>query len=171
MASGWESRSLTITWSWTHGPWLMCELTRRQHVATQCKRKRQRQKRQQHGQPPKGHFTHETEGPWALHLKHSHWWKRWSRSKFSSHYAWGTNGVSKWMQKGCKIYMYSCMVSNLSCFMATWIIFKNHLLEVGLTQNRETIDLLYLIMCEDPARIEINRNSIRLRAQSHTTSH
>jgi hypothetical protein len=41
--------------------------------------------------------------------------------------------------------------------MITWIIFKNHLLEVGLTQNRETlafqmlttIDLLYFIMCED----------------------
>ena len=28
-----------------------------------------------------------------------------------------------------------------SCFMVTWIIFKNHLLEVGLTQNRETITL------------------------------
>jgi hypothetical protein len=42
--------------------------------------------------------------------------------------------------------------------MVTWIIFKNHLLEVGLTQTRETmalrtlatIDLLYFIMCEDP---------------------
>jgi hypothetical protein len=42
--------------------------------------------------------------------------------------------------------------------MVTWIIFKNHLLEVGLTQNRETmalrtlttIDLLYFIMCEGP---------------------
>ena len=42
--------------------------------------------------------------------------------------------------------------------MVTWVIFKNHLLEVGLTQNRETmalqmltiIDLLYFIMCEDP---------------------
>jgi hypothetical protein len=41
--------------------------------------------------------------------------------------------------------------------MVTWIIFKNHLLDVGLTQNREimalqmltTVDLFYLIMCED----------------------
>ena len=41
----------------------------------------------------KGHFTHETESPWLLHCKHSHWWKRWSWSKFASHYAWGTNGV------------------------------------------------------------------------------
>ena len=42
--------------------------------------------------------------------------------------------------------------------MVTWIIFKNHLLKVGLTHNRETtalrmlttIDLFYSIMCEDP---------------------
>ena len=42
--------------------------------------------------------------------------------------------------------------------MVTWTIFKNHLLEVGLTQNQgtmalrtlTTIDLFYLIMCEDP---------------------
>ena len=40
-----------------------------------------------------GHFKHETESPWPLHVKHSHWWKRWSRSKFTSHYAWRTNGV------------------------------------------------------------------------------
>ena len=31
------------------------------------------------------------ESPWPLHFKHSHWWKRRSRSKFTSHYAWGTN--------------------------------------------------------------------------------
>ena len=41
----------------------------------------------------KGHFTHETESPWPLHFKHSCWWKMWSRSKFTSHYAWGTNGI------------------------------------------------------------------------------
>ena len=28
-------------------------------------------------QPTEGHFTHETESPWPLHFKHSHWWKRW----------------------------------------------------------------------------------------------
>ena len=43
----------------------------------------------------KGHFTHETECPWLLHSKYSHWWKRWSRSNFTSHYAWGTNGITK----------------------------------------------------------------------------
>ena len=50
------------------------------------------------------------------------------------------------------------MASNGSCFMVTWTIFKNHLLEVGLTQNWETmalrtltnVVLFYFIMCEDP---------------------
>ena len=41
------------------------------------------------------------------------------------------------MQDGCKVYMDSYMTLNGSCFMVTWIIFKNRLLEVGLTQNRE----------------------------------
>ena len=43
-------------------------------------------------------------------------------------------------------------------FMVTWTIIKNHLLEVGLTQNREitalrilpTGDLFYFIMGKDP---------------------
>jgi hypothetical protein len=42
--------------------------------------------------------------------------------------------------------------------MVTWTILKNHLLEVGLTQNRETMALqmlttvgfFHFIMCEDP---------------------
>ena len=62
------------------------------------------------------------------------------------------------MQDGCKVYMGSYMASDGSRFTVTWIIFKNHLLEVGLTQNRETmalqtlttVDLFYFIMCEDP---------------------
>ena len=41
--------------------------------------------------------------------------------------------------------------------MVTWTVLKNHLLEVGLTQNRlimalqtfTTVDLFYFIMCED----------------------
>jgi hypothetical protein len=41
------------------------------------------------------------------------------------------------MQDRCKVYMDSYMASNGSSFMVTWIIFLNHLLEVGLTQNRD----------------------------------
>ena len=39
---------------------------------------------------------------------------------------------SKWMQGGCGVYMDSYMVSNGLCFIITWIVFKNHLWEVGL---------------------------------------
>ena len=62
------------------------------------------------------------------------------------------------MQDGYKVYMDSYMASNESCFVVTWTILENHLLEVGLTHNQETkalrmftiIDLFYFIMCEDP---------------------
>ena len=56
--------------------------------------------------------------------------------------------------------MDSYIASNASCFMVTWTILKNHLLDVGLTQNRETMALrtlttvgllVYLIMCDDHA--------------------
>jgi hypothetical protein len=51
---------------------------------------------------------------------------------------------SMWMQDGCKVYMDSYMASNGSWFMVTSTIIKNHLLEVGLTQNQETIALRML---------------------------
>ena len=55
------------------------------------------------------------------------------------------------MQDGCKVHMDSYVASNGSCFMVTWIIFKTHLLEVGLTQIRlVTVDLFYFIMVEYP---------------------
>ena len=64
---------------------------------------------------------------------------------------------SMWMQDGCKVYMDSYVTPNGSCFMVTWIIFHIHLLEIGLTQNPETmalrtlstIDSFYIIMCEN----------------------
>ena len=39
---------------------------------------------------------------------------------------------------GCKVYLDSYMASNGSSFMVTLTIFKDHLLEVGPTQNQET---------------------------------
>ena len=104
----------------------------------------------------------------------SHWCKKWSRSKFASHYASRTNWVS-W-----------CKMDGWSTWIPTWHqmdhvswslgLFSNHLLEVGLThqvtmalQNLTTIDLL--IMCEDPMNrtrcksICWGRNHMRL----HTT--
>ena len=59
---------------------------------------------------------------------------------------------------GCEVFMEdSSMALNGSCFMVAWTIFQNHLLEVDLTQNQETmalrmlttIGLFYFIMCED----------------------
>ena len=62
------------------------------------------------------------------------------------------------MQDESKVHMDSYMASNGSSLMVTWTIFKNYMLEVGLTQNQETlalrslttVDLYYFIMCEDP---------------------
>jgi hypothetical protein len=56
----------------------------------------------------KGHFKHETESPWPLHFKHSHWWKSRSQSKFASQYAWGTNGVCE------------CKMDASSTWIPTW---------------------------------------------------
>jgi hypothetical protein len=60
--------------------------------------------------------------------------------------------------------------------MVTCIIFKNHFLEVGLTQNRETMALqtlttVWFYHVWGPAWIDIHWNSIWLRARSHMTSH
>ena len=68
----------------------------------------------------------------------------------------GTNGVCE-CKMDVNVYMCSYMASNESCFMVTWTIFKNHLLEEGLTQNQKTmtlrtlttVDLFYFIMVED----------------------
>jgi hypothetical protein len=60
----------------------------------------------------KGHFTHESESLWPLHFKHSHWWKRPSWSKFTSHYAWGTNKVC-----GCKMDVKSAWV------LHEWVVY------------------------------------------------
>jgi hypothetical protein len=61
------------------------------------------------------------------------------------------------MQDGHKVYIDSYVASNGSCFMVAWTIFKNRLMEVGLTQNLETmafqtlttVGLVYFIVCED----------------------
>ena len=106
---------------------------------------------------PKGHFRHETKSPCPLHFKHSHWWKRRSRSKFASHYAWGTNGTCE-----CKLDVKSTWIPTWHRMEhVSWSlgIFPNSISwRVGLTQNRETnalqklksIDFFYFIICEEP---------------------
>ena len=62
------------------------------------------------------------------------------------------------MQDGCKAYTDLYMTSSGLHLMVIRIISKNHLLEVGVTQNQETVtlqtlmtvDLSYSIMDEDP---------------------
>ena len=85
-------------------------------------------------------FTHEAEILWPLHFKHSHWWKRVEpvQVRFTLR---SRDQRSMWMQDGCKVYMDSYMASNGSCFMVTWIIFKNHLLEVGRPRHFECSQL------------------------------
>ena len=48
------------------------------------------------------------------------------------------------MHHGCKVYTDSYMASNGSCFMVTWIVPKNRLLEVDRTQNWEIMALRML---------------------------
>ena len=97
---------------------------------------------------------------------------------------------SMWMQDGCgcKVYMDSYMASNRSCFMVTWIVFKTHLLEVGLKHNWETMApqmltnrwFILLYHVRGPTWTEIHWNSIwlgpvtygctlHLRIHDHTT--
>jgi hypothetical protein len=126
------------------------------------------------------HFTHKTESPRPLHFKHSHWWKRRSRSKFAtSHYAWGTNGVYRWMQDGCKVYMdflhgieWVMFHGHLECFQKPPLGGrpKTKLGDHG-TPNADNhwFNVFYYVWGH--ACIEIHGNSIRLRAWSHMTSH
>jgi hypothetical protein len=87
---------------------------------------------------------------------------------------------SKWMQDGCKVYMDSCMTSNESCFIITWIIFRKP--PPGGRPNSKPGDhstskshnhwfLILYCVCEDPMWIEIQWNDIWLKTQSHMASH
>jgi hypothetical protein len=97
---------------------------------------------------------------------------------FTSYYTWGTNGVCKWMQNGCK---------SLHKFLRSikWIMFDGHLdyfqkPPLGGTRldtkpgSHGTLnvhsDLFYFIMW-GPTSIEIYWNSIWLSARPHMTSH
>jgi hypothetical protein len=118
--------------------------------------------------------------PLPLHFKHSHRWKRRSRSKFALHYdAWGANGVCE------------CKMDVKSTWIPTWhrmdhvswslgLFSKNHFLEGGRpnrrpgdhgtpnTHNRWFIPFSHVW---GPTWIDAHWNSIWLRARSHMTSH
>jgi hypothetical protein len=82
------------------------------------------------------------------------------------------------MQDRCKVYTVSYMASNGSCFMVTWIICKNTLLEGGVIQTgdhgtRNAHNRCFSLFHDmwAPTWIEIHWNSMWLRARSHMTSH
>jgi hypothetical protein len=88
------------------------------------------------------------------HLQNLEVWSRVLKRSVKSYMTWPSTTT-------IAMDFYSCrsshMASNGSCFMITWTIFKNHILEVDLTQNRKTmalrtlttIDLFNFIMRED----------------------
>ena len=88
------------------------------------------------------HFTHETEGPWTLITLQALSLVKMAEPVQVRYFTLRLRDQrSMWMQDGCEVYMDSHMTSNGSCFMVTLIVLRNHLLEVGLTQDRETMAL------------------------------
>ena len=89
----------------------------------------------------------------------------------------GTIGVSDSKMDVKSTWNPSSMASNVSWSLG--LFFRSRLLEVGLTQNWETmalrnlttVDLLYFVMCEDPTCRESHWNNSWLRTWSHLTSH
>ena len=89
------------------------------------------------------------------------------------------NQQRMWMQGECKVHMSSYMASDGSCFIVVWTIFKNHLLDVGLAQNLETIALqnahsrcfILFYFVWGPAWIKSHWINIWLKVRSHVTSH
>jgi hypothetical protein len=121
----------------------------------------------------KGHFTHETESPWPLLFKHSHRWKRYSRSKFASHYTWGTNGVSECKMDVKSTWHWMDHVSWLLELFSKATPWRLAHTKPGDHDTPNThnnwFNLLYHVWGH--VWIEIQRNSIWLRARSHMTSH
>jgi hypothetical protein len=58
------------------------------------------------------------------------------------------------------------MASNRSCSMVTWTIFRNHLLEVGLTQNQKLASIRMLTTVDSfiylsHVKTHMNRNALK----------
>ena len=105
------------------------------------------------------------------------WCDVWIVYCIASHYAWGTYKVCE-----CKIDVKSTWIPTWHWMdHVTWSLglFSKTTLEVGLTQNRESItlrmftiiDSFYFYHVWGPAWIKIHWDSSLLRAHSHMTSH
>ena len=126
---------------------------------------------------PEGHFTHKIESPRPFHFKHSHWSRRWSWSKFASHYARGTNGVCE-RKMDVKLYLDSYMASNGSCFMVTWDNFRKPPLG-GTSNNTKSGDhatpnitlcrSMTMLCGADSNMRKVSSFSLNVRNAPHTT--
>jgi hypothetical protein len=114
-----------------------------------------------------------------IHFKQSHWWRRRSPSKFASHYAWGTNGVSMWMQDGCK--SLHGLLHDIKCIMFHGHSDYFYKPPLGSRPNTNPGDhgtpnthnhwFILFHQVSWPIWIEFHSNYIWLRARSHMTSH
>jgi hypothetical protein len=121
----------------------------------------------------KDRSTHEIEGLWPIYFKHSRWWERQSRSKFASHYAWGINRRSMWMQDGCHGINWIMLHDHLDYFQKLCLGGRPNTKPLGVhvTPNAPTCWFIFFYQVWGSAWIEIHLNSIWLRAWSHMTSH
>ena len=103
-------------------------------------------------------------GPWPLHFEHTHSWEKAEpvQDRFTLRLR---DQRSEWMQDGCKVYMDLSMASNGSCFHGHLDYIQSRLLEVGITQNRETTAIRNLTALQYPAWLEIHWKSIWLSSQ------
>jgi hypothetical protein len=115
----------------------------------------------------------ETESPWPLHFKHSHWWKRRSRSKFASHYARGTTIVCE-----CKMDIKSTwhQMDHVSWSLGlfskptSWGRPNTKLGDHG-TLKAHNHSFIIFYHAWGPTWIKSHRKSIWLRDWSHMASH
>jgi hypothetical protein len=116
------------------------------------------------------------------HFKHSHWWKRWSWSKFAtSHFALEgpTEGVCECKMDVKSTWIDSYMASNRSCLMVTRTVFKKPSLgrkpdtKLGDhdTPNAHNSWFVLFYHAWGPTWIEIHWDSIWLRVWSHMILH
>ena len=113
-----------------------------------------------------GRFTHKIEGPWPFHFKHSHRWKK----------AEPVQVRITLRLKEQRSIISGCKMDVKSTWIPTWHqldrlfhkhldYFQNHLLEIGLIQNHDTMALrdlttvVYLIL--SCTRTCMNSNSLK----------
>jgi hypothetical protein len=89
-----------------------------------------------------------------------------SRSKFASHYAWGTSKVSE-----CKMDVKSTRHRMDRVVWSLGLFSKPQNLETVALRTLKNVDLFYFIMSKDLTWIIIRRNGIWSRAHAHMTPH